>query len=1043
MERVGRDAGDSLNAGLRIGVGQALSSLTGQFGSFGNVAGSVLEGLPIKAAAAAAGIGAIALGAIEAGKALYNLGKQWDDISDSITVKTGKTGEDLENLTKIVGDVGSTTAASLGSIGHIVEQISQSMPDLAQNNAAVRQMASNLAYLDANGQSVNVRELGMAFNAFGVDAGHSIQALDDLNRASQATGIPLDQLIQTIRVGAPQFRQFGLDMGQATGMLASFAQAGVGPEIAVTGLRIALKNVGGEGKDAAANLAAAVTQIKALHDAQQEGAAQQKAQDIFGTKNAAAFLQVIENGTLNVQNLNKALSDTGLSIAEQQGATDDWAQSLEKIKNTVSVGLKPLADTVFGSINAQLQAMAGNFGLASDKANDLASAMASAASVPITPDSALGRMLTPGGLPGGLTPGVAGPLGGAAAGGYQPPGSGLYGPGGALAPSWGSHQISPRGGSSAGGSSSAAAAQVPYGELPALAAGVPLTPEVYSAQTSLWDANHALAEKQARVQQIQADNTAKAEDLIAAQNDVDKAKRDQHEAELRFAQTQQNALEKQYKQLDKAATDLGQIGARLDSDFGISKGLGGIVENITKMVANLAAAPVIGALAGGQMGLGFKPGEAGSGLTGILAGSGAFGSQYVAQPSLFGGQGGGGYGPAAMGPAALMPGGGPAGYTSGGASYGLPSGTDTGGYGTGTSKTFPAWVMQVADAFRLKPSTYSGHQESDRHEAGYAPNPLHQNRGIDWSGSPVNMQRFADYLKTVPGMEQVIWNGAGMGTGDTVEIAGGRSQPGYFADDLPAHGDHVHTRQSSSIPLPGMVAGSPGQGYPLPWNLGGPGGAGMPGAPGAVGASAGTLIGGLAPRPGTGKGGLGPSGGGLLGAALGAASSAAGLAASGAAMGMDGGAGGAAASAAMQIGIQEINRAIQFGGQAYGIAASGLIETFLPFGASELAQNNWLTRIVGGIVGAAPVLPNLAGGSGKKTPEGLTPEQAAQYQGQQGLKPEDVAGDPNKAKQPGVGGSAGTNVTNNLTVNNSRATEDGTGRDLTYHLGAMASAPGM
>lgn len=133
-------------------------------------------------------------------------------------------------------------------------------------------------------------------------------------------------------------------------------------------------------------------------------------------------------------------------------------------------------------------------------------------------------------------------------------------------------------------------------------------------------------------------------------------------------------------------------------------------------------------------------------------------------------------------------------------SYGLPAGTDTGGYGTGTSAVFPPWVMQIADTFGIKPSTYAGHQESNRNEAGYAPNPNGLNRGIDWSGPVANMQRFADYLRTVPGMEQVIWQNPN--TGQAVEIAGGRPQPGYFSGDLAGHQNHVHTRQSTPIPLP-------------------------------------------------------------------------------------------------------------------------------------------------------------------------------------------------------------------------------------------------
>lgn len=136
------------------------------------------------------------------------------------------------------------------------------------------------------------------------------------------------------------------------------------------------------------------------------------------------------------------------------------------------------------------------------------------------------------------------------------------------------------------------------------------------------------------------------------------------------------------------------------------------------------------------------------------------------------------------------------GYTAGPAmsssTYGLPSGTNTGGYGTGTAATFPPWVMALAQQFGVTPSTYAGHQETDRNEAGYAPNPQHQNRGIDWSGSPENMQKFADYMASNPLAEQVIYNGQQ----GAVEAVAGQRRPGYFAGDLAGHGNHVHTRFS-------------------------------------------------------------------------------------------------------------------------------------------------------------------------------------------------------------------------------------------------------
>ena len=131
--------------------------------------------------------------------------------------------------------------------------------------------------------------------------------------------------------------------------------------------------------------------------------------------------------------------------------------------------------------------------------------------------------------------------------------------------------------------------------------------------------------------------------------------------------------------------------------------------------------------------------------------------------------------------------------------YGLPTGTNITYGATG----FPQWVYQLATAFGLQASTYPDHQESERAEAGFAPNPQRLNRGIDWTGSVENMQRFADYLLTIRGsLEQVIW--CNPVTGKRVGVAGGDdvSATAYYDADYGGHRDHVHTRQSQPIPLP-------------------------------------------------------------------------------------------------------------------------------------------------------------------------------------------------------------------------------------------------
>jgi phage-related minor tail protein len=144
-----------------------------------------------------------------------------------------------------------------------------------------------------------------------------------------------------------------------------------------------------------------------------------------------------------------------------------------------------------------------------------------------------------------------------------------------------------------------------------------------------------------------------------------------------------------------------------------------------------------------------------------------------------------------------------------GAGYGLKSGTDTGGYGS-SGDAFPQWVHDIEAKFGIKASTYAGHQESDRGEAGYAANPNHLNRGIDWTGSVDAMQKFAEWLKSVastnPQLEQIIWQnpntGQKIGWGGGADVSGGS----YYDYDggYNAHRNHVHTRFSAPLSTSGQ-----------------------------------------------------------------------------------------------------------------------------------------------------------------------------------------------------------------------------------------------
>ncbi|AWY06518.1 tail length tape measure protein [Gordonia phage Trine] len=119
------------------------------------------------------------------------------------------------------------------------------------------------------------------------------------------------------------------------------------------------------------------------------------------------------------------------------------------------------------------------------------------------------------------------------------------------------------------------------------------------------------------------------------------------------------------------------------------------------------------------------------------------------------------------------------------------------------SDPFPAWVTEIGREHGVQPSTYAGHQASNRNEAGYAPNPEGLIRGIDWTGSVEDMQKFAEWLLSVApsneSLEQIIWQNPNTGQkigwyGRTPDTDGS-----YYASDYGGHQDHVHTRHSSAL----------------------------------------------------------------------------------------------------------------------------------------------------------------------------------------------------------------------------------------------------
>lgn len=335
------------------------SGLGMEFGKLGDLAGkagTALAGAGVVAAGAATvGIAALAAGVIAAGRELYNLGQQWDDVTDALSVKTAKIGPDLDKLKTAVKDLAPATASSIGDIGSAVGAVSQALRLSGSDLTKVSKTILDLNRI--TGEDLNIRDLGKVFRGFGVDAKNQVATLDSLYRASAATGMSVNDLVSAIGSNGPALRTMGLGVSEGAALMAVFNEAGLDGENALAALGLAAKNLAKDGKAPAEGLRDTLTQVQGLLAAGREADAINVATKIFG-KGYGPVLDAIRSGALDAQSLNDALAQGGVTIDEVAQSTADWSERWQQLKNTLSVALEPIASGVFNLINARLEGLA-------------------------------------------------------------------------------------------------------------------------------------------------------------------------------------------------------------------------------------------------------------------------------------------------------------------------------------------------------------------------------------------------------------------------------------------------------------------------------------------------------------------------------------------------------------------------------------------------------------------------------------------------------------------------------------------------------------
>lgn len=297
---------------------------------------------------AALGASAIAVGAVTAiGVGAYKMGAEFDKAYDTIRIGTGATGAQLDGLKSTFKDVVTDVPTDFGTASTAIADLNTRLGLTGDQLRDASGQFLELSRLTGTDVASNVRLGTRLFGDWSIATEKQADALDLVFRATQASGVGLNDLMETVvQFGAP-LRNIGFQFEESIAMLAKWEREGVNVETALTGMRFALKTFAAEGTDPRKGLPAVIAEIQKLPKLK----AMDLGRKIFGLRAFSDVVAAIREGRFKYEDMLEVISEGEDTIHGAAKDVDDLSESWSILWSTIKTKVEPAATGFFGLLS--------------------------------------------------------------------------------------------------------------------------------------------------------------------------------------------------------------------------------------------------------------------------------------------------------------------------------------------------------------------------------------------------------------------------------------------------------------------------------------------------------------------------------------------------------------------------------------------------------------------------------------------------------------------------------------------------------------------